>query len=38
MVTLIGTSKPTLNILLNELKEEHYLDFNRKEIILKKLQ
>lgn len=36
MATLIGTSRPTLNILLNELKDEHYLDFNRKEIILKK--
>lgn len=36
MATLIGTSRPTLNILLNELKEEDYLDFNRKEIILKK--
>ncbi len=29
---LIGTSRPTLNILLNELKEEKFLDFNRKEI------
>lgn len=37
MATLIGTSRPTLNILLNELKEENYLDFNRKEIILKKI-
>lgn len=37
MATLIGTSRPTLNILLNELKDENYLDFNRKEIILKKI-
>lgn len=36
MATLIGTSRPTLNILLNELKEEHYLDFDKKEITLKK--
>jgi len=35
---LIGTSRPTLNILLNELKEEKVIDFNRKEIrIYKKL-
>jgi len=32
IATLIGTSRPTLNILLNELKEEHYIDFKRKEI------
>lgn len=38
MATLIGTSRPTLNILLNELKEENYLDFDRKEITLKKLK
>ncbi len=35
MATLIGTSRPTLNILLNELKDDNYLDFTRKEIILK---
>jgi CRP/FNR family transcriptional regulator, cyclic AMP receptor protein len=29
---LIGTSRPTLNILLNELKEDKILDFNRKEV------
>jgi len=29
---LIGTSRPTLNILLNELKEDNFLSFNRKEI------
>ena len=35
MATLIGTSRPTLNILLNELKDENYLDFDRKVITLK---
>jgi len=38
MASLIGVSRPTLNILLNELKDENYLNFNRKEIrILKKM-
>ena len=32
IASLIGTSRPTLNILLKELKEDHYLNFNRKEI------
>lgn len=32
IATLIGTSRPTLNILLNELKEESIIEFNRKEI------
>jgi len=32
IASLIGTSRPTLNILLNELKEDKVLDFNRKEI------
>ncbi|MCF1422426.1 Crp/Fnr family transcriptional regulator [Mangrovimonas futianensis] len=32
MASLIGISRPTLNILMNELKEEHLIDFNRKEI------
>jgi CRP/FNR family transcriptional regulator, cyclic AMP receptor protein len=36
IASLIGTSRPTLNVLLNELKEEDYLNFERKEIILKK--
>lgn len=37
IASLIGTSRPTLNLLLNELKEENYLEFTRKEIrILKK--
>lgn len=35
IATLIGTSRPTLNILLNELQNENYLSYNRKEIILK---
>ncbi|MBT8272925.1 MAG: Crp/Fnr family transcriptional regulator, partial [Bacteroidia bacterium] len=35
---LIGTSRPTLNILLNELKEEKVLEFHRKHIrIYKKI-
>lgn len=38
MASLIGTSRPTLNILMNELKEENIIDFNRNEIrILKKI-
>lgn len=32
IASLIGTSRPTINILLNELKEENYLNFNGKEI------
>ena len=32
IASLIGTSRPTLNILLNELKEESKIDFNRKQI------
>lgn len=32
MASLIGTSRPTLNILLKELKDEKYLHFSRKEI------
>lgn len=35
IATLIGTSRPTLNILLNELQNENYLSFDRKEIIVK---
>lgn len=34
IATLIGTSRPTLNILLNELKDEKVIDFTRGEIIL----
>jgi CRP-like cAMP-binding protein len=34
--SLIGTSRPTLNVLLNELKEEKRIDFNRKQIIIYK--
>ncbi|MFD2824341.1 Crp/Fnr family transcriptional regulator [Lacinutrix iliipiscaria] len=38
IASLIGTSRPTLNILLNELKDEEMLDFSRKEIrIYKKI-
>ena len=32
IASLIGTSRPTLNILLNELKKEKILDFGRKKI------
>ncbi|WGD34095.1 Crp/Fnr family transcriptional regulator [Olleya sp. YS] len=32
IASLIGASRPTLNIILNELKEEKIIDFNRKEI------
>ena len=34
MASLIGTSRPNLNVLLNELKEESVIDFHGKEIIL----
>lgn len=38
IATLIGTSRPTLNTLMNELKEEKIINFNRKEIrLLKKI-
>jgi len=36
MASLIGSSRPSLNIVLNKLKEENYLSFSGKEIILKK--
>lgn len=32
IASLIGVSRPTLNILLNELKDEKVIDFNRKQI------
>ena len=32
IASLIGTSRPTLNILLNELKVENIIDFDRKQI------
>lgn len=35
IASLIGTSRPTLNYLLNELKDANFLDFSRKEIRLK---
>ena len=34
IANLIGTSRPTLNLLMNELKEDGIIDFNRKEIFL----
>ncbi|MCF6349566.1 MAG: Crp/Fnr family transcriptional regulator [Flavobacteriaceae bacterium] len=36
IATLIGASRPSLNIVLNNLKDEDYLSFNGKEIILNK--
>ncbi|WP_412561206.1 Crp/Fnr family transcriptional regulator [Winogradskyella sp. MIT101101] len=36
IASLIGTSRPTLNILMNELKNDNHIDFNRKEIKLLK--
>jgi CRP-like cAMP-binding protein len=32
IASLIGISRPTLNILMNELKEDSIIDFNRKQI------
>lgn len=37
IATLIGTSRPTLNTILNELKSAYILDFNGKEIRLKQI-
>lgn len=37
IASLIGTSRPTLNIIMNELKEAGTILFNRKEIRLKKM-
>ena len=36
MASLLGTSRPSLNIVMNNLKNEKYLNFHGKEIILKK--
>lgn len=35
IASLIGTSRPTLNTIMNELKASRFLDFNRSEIRLK---
>jgi CRP/FNR family cyclic AMP-dependent transcriptional regulator len=32
IASLIGTSRPTLNIIMNELKEANIIKFNRKEV------
>jgi CRP-like cAMP-binding protein len=32
IASLIGTSRSNLNVLMNELKEENIIQFNRKEI------
>ncbi|NQY07424.1 MAG: Crp/Fnr family transcriptional regulator [Flavobacteriaceae bacterium] len=37
IASLIGTSRPTLNIIMNDLKETGNIMFDRKEIRLKKL-
>ncbi len=37
IANLIGTSRPTLNQLMNELKEAELIDFGRKELRLKKV-
>ena len=38
IASLIGTSRPTLNSIMNELKEAKFINFNRKEIrILQKI-
>lgn len=36
IASLLGVSRPSLNIVLNELKEEGIIDFTRTKIILKK--
>lgn len=36
IASLLGISRPTLNVLLNQLKQDQYLSFNRKEIRLHK--
>jgi len=36
IATLIGASRPTLNILLNELKQKKIIEFKRKEIVVHK--
>lgn len=36
IAVLIGLSRPTLNVLINELQNENVLTFERKEIILRK--
>jgi len=36
IANLIGTSRPTLNIILNDLREERVIEFNRKEILFLK--
>lgn len=38
IASLIGVSRPTLNTLLNDLKDNHIINFNRKEIRILKNQ
>lgn len=35
IANLIGTSRPTLNLIMNELRDDHVIDFHRNEILLK---
>ncbi len=37
IANLIGTSRPTLNLLMNELKEAKLIEFDRKELRLKQV-
>lgn len=37
IASLIGTSRPTLNILMNELKDENIIEFNRKQLRIYKI-
>lgn len=34
IANLIGTSRPTLNLIMNELREDEVIDFHRNEILL----
>ena len=36
IASLLGTSRPSINVVINELKKENYIDFQRNQIILKK--
>jgi len=36
LASLLGISRPSLNILLNSLKSENYLDFHRNEFLIRK--
>ncbi|OBQ56441.1 Crp/Fnr family transcriptional regulator [Tamlana sp. s12] len=36
MASLIGTSRPTINTIMNELRDENLIEFNRNEILVLK--